>query len=452
MRSLLLPGRVFPIRISSSSIPRARLLLVSLLLSASALAQDFRASVVKVDVTPDTPQMLLGYAARKSTGILHRIYHRILALDDGKTQFFIVSSEFCVKSPGYYDQVMSTLRAELGIEAVNVWWTLTHTHSAPELGPPGLPAAFMKQRYEHEPDMAYAAVVERALIEGISRARASLQPATLGVGWGYSQANINRRARELDGTTSLGMNPDGPVDRRIGLIRIDAQDGSPIAVVANYAIHGTVLSGAHLQVSGDVQGVVADYVESVVGAPMLFINGAAGNLAPIYSVYPNPRAGHLTQFKVLLGDKIVEGYRAIKNTRASPKLQAGAITVETPMKPGLEWPADLAGYAHNTPEAAPVVRLPVRFLKIDRDVAIWAAPLELFCEVANDIRDRSPFAFTFFFGYTNGWLGYLLTDTELTYGGYESTVTPFTASAAKDLTDAVLSHLHGPLRAPAASR
>ena len=29
----------------------------------------FRASVVKMDITPDKPKMLLGYAARQSTGI-----------------------------------------------------------------------------------------------------------------------------------------------------------------------------------------------------------------------------------------------------------------------------------------------------------------------------------------------------------------------------------------------
>ena len=38
---------------------------------------------------------------------------------------------------------------------------------------------------------------------------------------------------------------------------------------------------------------------------------------------------------------------------------------------------------------------------------IWSAPVELFCEIAMDVRQRSPFAYTLYFGYTNGWLGYL---------------------------------------------
>src|SRR5690606_10018617 len=101
--------------------------------------------------------------------------------------------------------------------------------------------------------------------------------------WGSSSANINRRARLPDGRTTLGMNPDGPVDRRIGLLRLEKMDGTLLALVANYPIHGTVLGSQNLLVSGDVTGAVSAYVERKTGVPMLFINGAAGDLAPIYS-------------------------------------------------------------------------------------------------------------------------------------------------------------------------
>jgi hypothetical protein len=45
-----------------------------------------------------------------------------------------------------------------------------------------------------------------------------------------------------------------------------------------------------------------------------------------------------------------------------------------------------------------LVRLPVRFLRIKKDVAIWATPVELFCEIAMSVRDQSPFPYTFYFG------------------------------------------------------
>ena len=51
-------------------------------------AAQFRASVVKIDITPDKPQWLLGYGPRQSTGVHDHLFHRIVAMDDGTTQFY----------------------------------------------------------------------------------------------------------------------------------------------------------------------------------------------------------------------------------------------------------------------------------------------------------------------------------------------------------------------------
>ncbi len=283
----------------------------------------FRASVVKVDITPDNSQQLLGYQARKSTGVHDKIYHRIVAIDDGITRFFIVSSDICLVSPSEYDKVAKRLQKEYNINPINFWWSVTHTHSAPEVGPAGLPAIFLGERYKHEFDAEYTGMVEKKLVDGIAEAIQKLAPAKLGYGWGYSQANINRRARDIDGKTSLGLNPDGPVDRRIGLIRIENNQGSPLALLANYAIHGTVMSGTNLEISGDAPGIVSEYVEEKTGVPLLFINGAAGNIAPIYSVYPSPAAGHLKEFKVLLGNKILDANAKISSMTDEVVIKSG---------------------------------------------------------------------------------------------------------------------------------
>jgi neutral ceramidase len=414
--------------------------------SGASGGKEFRASVVKIDITPDNSQNLLGYGARKSSGVHDHIYHRIIALDDGNTQFFLISTEICIFAPTEYDKVSAQIKSQLGINPVNLWWTTTHTHSAPEVGKFGLDKIFMGERYQHDVDTVYTASVEQKLIKGIREAREKLSPARLGVGWGFSQANINRRAKDIDGTASLGLDPDGPVDRRIGLLRIEKEDGTLMALIANYPIHGTVLGGENLQISGDAPGIVAEYVEEKIGVPLVFINGAAGNLAPIYSVYPTPESGHLGEFRVLLGDKILEANTRISSTTKNITLKSGSIIVETPRKAGLGWPTDFGNYTRATNTGVNNIRLPIRFLRINEDIAIWSAPLELFCEISNEIRDRSPFPYTFYFGYTNGWLGYLLTESEYAHKGYEPTVSPYTPGAARDLTEAVITYLQGEMR------
>jgi len=411
--------------------------------STVVFGAEFRASVVKVDITPSEPQWLLGYDPRQSDGVHDHLYHRIVAMDDGKTQFFLISTDLCCFSPSWYDHVVQELGEQTGVKPIQVWWTVTHTHAAPEVGPPGLGAVFMGRRFQHTSNPEYSEWMKRKFIAGIMEAREKLEPARLGIGYGIAMANINRRARDEEGPTFLGLNPDGPTDRTIGLIRLEHQDGRILALIANYAIHGTVLGGENRKISADAPGVVAEYVEQQIGAPMLFINGAAGNLAPIYTVYPDFVSGHLSQFRVLLGDKIIEANRNIGHTTSNVDLSLGEQIVESPRKPGMGWDPELSNYIRNTSTGEAVVRFPVRFLQINNDIAIWAAPLELFCEIAMEVRSRSPFPFTLYFGYCNGWLGYLPTREEFTRGGYEPSVSPFTERGGEDLVRAVVSYLQG---------
>jgi neutral ceramidase len=411
-------------------------------------AAGFRASVVKVDITPTNSQYLLGYGPRKSEGVNDKIYHRIVMMDDGVTQFVLISSDLALVAPSEYDKVAARVQKELKINPVNIWWTFTHTHSAPEVGPPGLPVVFLGERYQHDFDKVYTEMVEQKLIDGIAEARKKLAPAKLGTGWGFASANINRRAKLADGRVTLGMNPDGPVDRRIGLIRLEKEDGSLMTVIANYAMHGTVFA-AITEISADGPGIVAEYVEEKLGVPMLYINGAAGNIAPLYSQLDAPNGKRvIQQFKVMLGDKIIKANKDILAMSSDIKLRSSALIVETPRKAGMGWTDDMLTYTRTTKEGVNLVKLPVRFLKINEDVAIWSAPLELFCEISNEIRDRSPFPVTMYFGYGNGWLGYLLTEKEYAQGGYETTVTPYSPKAGQDLTDAVMNYLQGEMKKP----
>lgn len=398
-----------------------------------------RAAAAKVDITPPDSRWLSGYAPRQSDGVLDRIYHRVVALDSGGAQLYLISSDLCLFSPGLYDSVTADLRKEAGIDPAHVLWSVTHTHAAPEIGPPDIYKTLLG-RSDHDWDREYTARTTRALIDAVKTARDGLEPARIGFGTGASMANINRRAKDVDGRVSLGLNPEGPVDRQLNLIRLTRPDGSSIALIVNYAMHGTVMGGQNLKISGDGPGTVTAYLEEKLGGTVLYINGAAGDIAPIYSVYPNERAGHLSQFRVLLGDRVLAAVRALAPGTGEVVLRHAEKIVETPRKQGLEWPAELAAYTRAGD--APQVRLPIRFVRIN-DTVIWSAPVEMFCEIAMDVRNASPFTHTFYFGYTNGWLGYLPTARAFEEGGYEPRTSPFSPQAEADVRQAVTTVIHG---------
>jgi len=403
---------------------------------AAPARADLRAAATRVDITPQNSQWLLGYQARQSDGVHDRIYHRVLALEAGGTSFYLISTDVCLFSPSFHDTVMRELQTRTGIDPAHVWWSVTHTHAAPEIGPPDMYKVLLG-RSDHEWDREYTKLVVDALIDAVKTTRDKLEPARLSVATTTANANINRRARDVDGKISLGLNPDGPVDRQVNLIRVQRPDGTPIALVVNYAMHGTVMSGQNLKISGDAPGVVAAYVEEQLGGTVLYVNGAAGNIAPIYSVYADPSSGHLSQFRVLLGDRVIAAARAIPPGTDRVVIRHAQQVVETPRRGDLVWPDEMAAYATEDRQR---LRLPLRFVAIN-DTVIWSAPVEMFCEIAMTIREKSPFKQTFYFGYTNGWFGYLPTAKGFEEGGYEPRTSPFTPQVESDLTSAVTGFL-----------
>jgi hypothetical protein len=81
----------------------------------------------------------------------------------------------------------------------------------------------------------------------------------------------------------------GPTDPQIGLLRIDRQDGRPLAVVYNFACHPIqgVPDGGN---TADITGFASRAIENSLGggAVAIFLQGAAGDINPV--LYKNVHA------------------------------------------------------------------------------------------------------------------------------------------------------------------
>jgi hypothetical protein len=290
-------------------------------------------------------------------------------------------------------------------------------------------------RSEHDWHRGYTEFVVDKLAWLVDYARKRLAPARLRFGRGTSNANMNRRSVNVDGSVVLGLNPDGPADREFGLMQVERPTGELVALLVNYPMHGTVLGSENLLISGDAPGVVMSYLEKHLGCRVLYLNGAAGDLAPIYTAYPSAEAGRITQFNVLLGNRVLDALQHLSEPSGQVDITTSLFPLSTPAAPGLAWPPELAHYHDDTH-----VLLPVSFLRLGEAV-LWSAPIELFCEIGMRVRERSPFPHTFFVGYTNGWIGYLPTARAFAEGGYEPQTSPFTPSAEPDVLGAIEAEL-----------
>ncbi len=151
--------------------------------------------------------------------------------------------------------------------------------------------------------------VREALLEGavaaVRRAERGLRPAQVGVA--SVEAPDVARSR-------LGH----ALDPEIVVLRVAAPDGRPIAALWNYAIHGTVLGPGNLRYSGDVMGAASDQLERALGVPVLFVNGAVGDVSP---------AGHGEAQVARIGRELASAVRAgWERARPAP---AGQLVVQT---------------------------------------------------------------------------------------------------------------------------
>ncbi len=71
-----------------------------------------------------------------------------------------------------------------------------------------------------------------------------------------------------------------PLDSELGVLRVTRPDGRPVAIVWNYAIHGTALGRDNFLLSNDLMGNASARIERETEAPALFVNGAVGDVSP----------------------------------------------------------------------------------------------------------------------------------------------------------------------------
>jgi hypothetical protein len=113
-----------------------------------------------------------------------------------------------------------------------------------------------------------------------AEAVATLVPASVAWALGRSAVATNREL-DLDGRALVGFNPAAPAADDTVLVGRICQDSQILATVVNYACHPTTLAWQNELLSPDYVGALRETVETDTGAPCLFLQGAAGDLAPL---------------------------------------------------------------------------------------------------------------------------------------------------------------------------
>lgn len=208
---------------------------------------------------------------------------RALALSNGVTTVVVVRLDACL--------TVATLRwrAQELLEAAGrhapLLLTATHTHSgpgryfhpAPASGTGGIdPARVGMDSFDAELEARLAA----SIAEAAGRALDALRPASIGVATiDAPELNRDRRCANDD------LYGAGFRDPTLTVVRLDEVDDSgqplrPLTGLVHFALHGTVLDDDNRLLSVDAPGAIELFASDAVGVPLVFLQGAAGDVSP----------------------------------------------------------------------------------------------------------------------------------------------------------------------------
>ena len=294
---------------------------------ATALAAGeaaFQVGVARIDVTPDYPIRLTGYAARKteSEGVEQRLWAKALAIgSDADGPAILIAVDNCGVSALVIDEVAARLKSKIGLPRERIAVCSSHTHSGPWV------VGFAANIFAMPIPAGQQATIERYTRELTDKleqvglaALADRKPARLD--WTEGQVAFARNRRT----------PGGPVDQALPVLCVTGRDGKVRAVLAGYACHCTTLGGDFNKVCGDWAGYAQQAIENdFPGALALIAIGCGAD------ANPHPRGGAdggLALAKQHGEELAVEVKRLLDNHRISirQKLSCRVKRLEVPFE------------------------------------------------------------------------------------------------------------------------
>src|SRR5438105_687508 len=106
----------------------------------------------------------------------------------------------------------------------------------------------------------YTRQLQDKLVEVVLNALEKREPARISWGTGVANFVMNRREFTPNGVI-LGVNPRGPADRTVPVLRVDSAEGNLRAVLFGYACHNTTLTQTNYFLCGDYAGLAQAYIQ-----------------------------------------------------------------------------------------------------------------------------------------------------------------------------------------------
>jgi neutral ceramidase len=374
---------------------------------------NLHAGVAKVDITPPADTPVIGHV-RPTNGVRDPIRAGVLLLANEQTRAAIVTLDLINAPTAMVEALRETIANRTETPRENILVATSHNHSGP---------GWLRES-------AWSQEMLAKIGAAAAEAAKAMCPVTIGYGEDRIDFNINRR-KVVNGRAVVRLDPDGPCDHRVKVLRFD--DGrslEPMTILMHAVCHPCVFTwgdqltpphpGGFPKISADFPGEAQTFVETVYGSKTraMFLQGCAGDIRPNLPGVPY-RCGDEAEIKWIgrnLGCAVV---------RAADR----SVVREELAKRKSIYPLKCATSVIELPGKREKLVCEMQALRIG-DFLLLTIPGEPMVEygfqIEKAIADR---AIPIVIGYANGCLGYICTAESHQYGGYEPNMSPLLSEA-----------------------
>ena len=305
------------------------LLFAAVAQAAPNQAGDWKVGLGRAKITPSEPVLMGGYASRLTpfAGIDADIWVKAAAFEDSAGKVAVlVTADMLGYRQEHVAEIAARLKQSHNLDRADLLLNSSHSHAGPLVDATRI--------HEFTDNPAYRAAVERyvptmidATVRAARQALDHRSPATLAWGQGSVGFPYNRREPTPKGII-IGVNPRGPVDRSVPVMRVQDDDGKTLAVIFGTATHPASLRGDNFRISGDYAGFAQDAVEAALpGVQAMFVLGCAGDSVP----HPRGSLPLARQY----GDQLATEVQSLVNGELAPvngPLQTRFRMVDLPLQ------------------------------------------------------------------------------------------------------------------------
>jgi hypothetical protein len=385
-----------------------------------------RVGAASIEITPMVGVAMQGYELRHARGITDPLLASAIAVGRDRIEWLLVSVDVIGLDRRFTGGVRQMLAKSLSLPATAITIACSHTHS----GPATLTCLGVVQSEDN-----YLTFLRKQLIKVAETAANHLQDVRWRFGTELLAQNINRRMKR-QGRIDLGTNPEGPVDSRLRVIRIDhaigTADSSPLALVVHYACHATCSAGEP-SISADWPGAMRAVLQNFYareGRPPIvcFIQGCTGDvthrIARDRDSWPDHFGQHTSIQSEIMGRlAAAAAFDAGERSMEFPAetLEATTESVRLPYH-------DRSGFEQTEAQMLRIGPLAIRPNSREHSLWIIGLPGEPFTDYSTGLGNRFQRQLgadpdkVMVCGYVNDVVGYLCTPDALREGGYEVAV------------------------------